>query len=753
MNDFSTPLEGIPILNIDAAGNLPPSRIKDAEALRSIHRIFVDNDNINAKNRAKTNDLLNGAPPYDQKEWHDAGMDGKTNINFGGAKEKLELQLNPFHDALSDDDDLFLVTTTFGEEEDREYYNAKMSEGITNMVRDWPAFLFNALSVTFKFRWDGLGVAYFPDMDDWRFKYAGMNEFFFPPQSFICEDELPIVTAWRSFSPIALWKNIRNEEVAAAQGWNIKATKLAIHKAASGRPKYQDWEYMMDQLKNNDLMVGATVPETRCIIGMWEEFDGTITYAICTEESLSSDNGITNEDFIYSRRVQCSSMQEGLIIFTAGLGTNRKTHGMRGMGMEIFAEEVLLNRLLGGFYDAAFRQGMFVLKETSSGAGEAFQLQPFADMAILPENLDVAQVPQLNLENGMMPAIRDIGYRQAKRYGNMAQQNSFAGAQRKTKAEAEAEIDQIQKVSSADMAFWYGPLQRLACQMVRRMIRKTYLPAEPGGKEIAKLKLWLHKNDVPLEAFHAIEWERTQVVRSIGAGSRVKKMHQLGLLDEIAPGMDDTGKQNLMRAKAVAAVGTSRADLFVKRGQSKRVHPDVQIANLENFVLLNGGDVPVVDGQNNGVHADVHVSALEELWKAYSQGGMPIEEYATKGRPLHNHAAEHVEKMSGDRMVESRAAMLRQALQQLGEDISNGLKAIQSAQLKAQKEAQEGGGQQQQQQQGPDIDQIAKFEMHRATMQFAQEKHELKMNQMMQTAHLKNTLADAAAAASIARSN
>ena len=754
MSDFTSTIDSIPLNNIDEKGEAPESRIRDVAAMRAMFAIFRDNDEPNAKNRAITKDQLNGATPFVQKELDNSNLSDMTNIALGGTKDLLKSQMAPFWEALNDDDNLVSVETMFGDDDERPYYNEVIADEVTRTIKAWAAFQFEVMSINMLFLYDGLGVGYFPECDDWRFKAAGLGEFYFPRQSFICEDQLPVVCAKRSYGVIDLWKNVKNEEVAKASGWNVKATKRAIHLAATNISKYNDWEAMQDQLKNNDLSVGSEIPEIPCVAGFIEEFDGSITYVIFTETEFNYSDGTKCEDFLYQRRVTFSSMQEAFTLFTVGLGTNRKTHGVRGIGQDVFPLEQLIDRFFGSFIDCALRGSNLVLETGSESSETELSLTPYSNVMMLPNGVKVAQVQQVDLERSVIPALNKLESVVAKKFGNQVE-NSF-NRDRKTKTEMEVLIDQNTKVSNMDFDFWFNSLERLFRQVVRRMSRKSYMPAEPGGREIAELRKRILKREVPLEAFYKLDHEKTKVIRAIGLGSRVKKAHQLDQLAEIGPAMDDEGQHNLLRDRAVAAVGSSRADRYVPRSKGNRVPPDMGFALLENILMVQGSEIPVLDGQKNSVHAEAHIfgpNGLQELWKSYSQGQMPIEEYATKGRILHGHASMHVEKMSGDMLVEQKAATFRQALQQLGQDIGNGIKAIQSAQKQqAEESAQKPEGQQQGERlpQGPTVEQIAKFEEHQANMRMRQEEHDLKMNQMMQAAHIKNTLADAKMAADIA---
>lgn len=756
--DFKNAFDAVPLLNLGPKGELPPSRVADAASLRNIHEQIRLEDRINAYNRSKMDMLLNGEPPLNQQELDNEGLSEMANINIGGAAAELELAQVPYWARIQATDNLVAVKTKYGEKSKRSDWESIMDEEITRTIRSWPGFAFNTLEVNRKFIWDGLGIAHFENHIDWRFRASRLGEFYFQRQTVLFEDALEITTAFVPYSPTGLYANIKNEEIATNMGWNVPAVKRAIKKAASGNPRSEDWEYLVDQLKNNDLGVSTTMAEVRCIIGYWKEFDGTITFGICTETAVDKD------DFLYIGRSRYSSMQEALILFPYGLGTNSKTHGIRGMNYKIYQLDMRRNLFMSKMIDCGERQSGFIVKAADEGSMSELALQSTGNYSVLNPNFSIQQMPPLNLEQGVVPVLREMDSLIARRFGSYAASGSM-GSTRKTKAESEDEIAQRSKLSTISMDYWDGPFSRLMRQVVKRMSRKNYMPAEPGGLAVAELRLRLKQRDVPLEAFYQLDHESTQIVKAIGNGSKSEKIQVLEHLQTLAPGFDDTGKRKLLRMQTVAITGDpDMADQLIPRDDAKRTPPDTKIAMLENEQLIQGKPVPVLDGELHTAHAEVHVGALADIWKAYSQGQMPIEEYAMKGRELHDHAAEHVEKISGDPMTEQQAAQYRQTLQQLGEDISNGLKAIQAQQrqqAEAQQQAQQQGkspdgqqpqqGEPQQQDQGPDVEKIAKFERYQAELKFASEKHAMKMQQMIQEGQLKRQLADAAQAAKIAR--
>ncbi len=720
-------------------------RVKDAAAAREIHAQLRVLDRVNAFNRAKMNMRLYGEPPLPQKQLNDEGMGDMSNINSGGSAYELKLAQVPYWARIQATDNLVSVKTNYGETSKRADWEACMNEEITRTIRAWTGFTNNTLDLNRKFIWDGIGIAHFENMIDWRFRASCLGEFYFERGSKLDEDSQQIVTAYLPYAPTVLYGIIKNEEIATALGWNVPAVKRAIKKAASNVPKGDDWEHLADQIKNNDLGMNNKMTEVPCIIGYWKEFDQSVTFAICTESAVDKD------DFLYVRRGQYTSMQDAFILFTYGLGVNNTIHGMRAMNYDIHQLEYQYDISLNRMIDCGIRQSNFIVQAGDESSMGELALQSMGNYMVLNPNHKAQQIPQINLEQSVGPVLREMERIISSRTGSFTGPSNF-GTSRMVKAQAEDEIAQRSKLTTISMDYWDGPFGRLMRQVVKRMTRKNYLPAEPGGREIAELRLRLVKRNVPLDAFYQLDHDRTRIVKAIGNGSKAEQISVFESLQILSPGYDSVGQRKLRRLQTVARAGIDVADELIPRDDSKRQPPDTKIAMLENPQLIAGTPVEVLDGELHSAHAEVHIGALQELWKSYSQGQMPIEEYATKGRELHDHGAEHVKKMSGDMATEQQAAQYRQMLQQLGEDIGNGLKALMAEQKRQQEEGpQPGQDGQPQQDQGPDVDKIAKFEKHQAELKFSQERHQIKMQEMIQEGQLKRQLADAAMAAEIAR--
>lgn len=724
----------------------PKERLTSPSRLRSIHMRFREDDRINAYNRALCQALLDGEPPYNQDELDNANQPDTTNLNFQGAEKKLERAKAPYYRLVNSGELLLNVHTLYGPGDQRDEWEGIMNEEISRTIRGCDEFPYEADRLIHKFVWEGVGIAHWEDDRDWRFKSAGFGQFYFPRQTAATEAKQEIVTSEGEFTVTDLWSKINREDT---QGWNKEACRLAITKATSAEPEYQNWERLMEEVKNNDLYVGTRLPKVRVIHGFVKEFSGKVSHYICCE----NDCGET--EFLFKCRDYYDSMSQGLILFPYGTGTNTKLHGIRGLGYKVYPFEQQMNRSVCRLIDQGEMSSSLMLQGETESDYANLGLEYFGNLAALPPGFKVIDMKFPDLTRSVIPAIEMMTELGNERTAGYTSENVFDGGGRKTKYEVSAALEQASELSTAALDFFYTPADRLAQQIVRRMTRRTYLAEDPGGDEIVDLRLRLAKRGVPLEAFYRIDWKRTSFVRVIGAGSSAAKTLGLDRISVLRPYMDDVGQLNLNRELAIDAVGIDAVEKFFPRNGLVRTTVDTQIAILQNAQLLQGIPIPVLSSDLHLAHAREHIKPLIEMYEAAQAGQIPLAQAATENVELFGHTVEHVQLISGDIAASEEAAAMRQMLQRIEEIISNGLKEAEA--MQQEEGAAEGGGALSAEAQERFNKVQAEVELMRmkteAGIENEARRTQAKIRNDMEKAKAGNTIADIKAAAEIRRKN
>lgn len=683
-DDITKDFDTLGLANIGSSGSAPKERLTSPKRFLDIHAGFRDADRVNAYNRSLAQAQLDGEKPYTDDELVDAP--DTTNLNFQGAEEQLERAKAPYDRILNSGENLVSVRTLYGPEDERPTWNSIMDEEISATIRGSEETPYESDNLVHKHLWEGLGVVHWADPTDWRFKASGQGKFYFPRGSAITEARQEIVTVEVSMSITELYnKAVKDHKDGEKSDWNRAVAIKAIKKASKDQPPYDDWERLAQEVKNNDLFVGTSLPEIRTVHGFIKEFDGRVTHVIHPEGPCED-----GEKFLYCNPSVYASMTEAFILFPYGKGTNGTIHGLRGLGYKVYPFEEQRNRSIGRMIDKGMQASALMAQAQDETDMAQMGLTYYGDMAILPPGVSFPNIPMPDLQRSVVPAIEMMDQLRNNRVSGYTSQNVFDGNQRKTKGEIDAHLQQAATLSDSSINFFYSPGDRLMQQIVRRMTAKGYHHSQPGGEEVRELILRLVKRGVPVEAFYRIDWKRVKMVRVIGAGSAAAKTLGLQRVQELRPRMDDVGQKTLDRELAIDAVGVVGADKFFPRDGQFRTTAETQIAILQNFQLMQGNEVPVLPSDGHMAHAREHIKPMVEDYPLVEQGQMEEVEFAQKYVLLYPHTTEHIQLVEGDLSVAEEAAAMRQMLQRIDEFINNGLK-----QLEAQRQEQEANPQEQ----------------------------------------------------------
>jgi hypothetical protein len=730
------------------SGSPPRERLTSPTKLRDCHTRLREDDRINAFNRGLAQALLDGEPPYDQSDLNDGNQPDTTNLNFQGAEQKLERAKAPYDRLIYTGEVLVSVNTDHGPQDERGEWETAMNEEISATIREEESFPYEMDRLITKHVWEGLGIAHWEDDIDWRFRASGLGQFFFPRRVAILESRQEYVTADQEFTISDLYAKISDPESAEKNGWNPAAVRRAIEKATASEPPYNDWERLVEEVKNNDLFVGTRLPTIRAVHGFVKEFDGTVSHYLTTEDGCGH---IEEEKFMFKSRQVYRSMTQALVMFPYGRGTNGTVHGNRGLGYKVHPFEQQRNRSIGRLIDKGLQASSLMLQATDETDMANVGLTYYGDCAILPPGVSAPNIAMPDLTRSVIPALDLMDRLVNERTASYSPENVFDGDQRKTKFEIAANLEQSTELSDSSINFFYGPGDRLFQQIVRRMTRREYVPIEPGGEAIADLRKRLVKRGIPLEAFFKIDWKRVKMVRVIGAGSAAAKTIGLQRMGELRPRMDDVGQAALDREVAIDSVGIAGADKFFPKNSDFRTTADTQIAILQNYAIINGQQVPVLSSDKHMAHAREHLKPLLDAYQATAAGEMEEMEFALTFGDLFAHAVEHVSAVEGDPSAIEEAAAMRQMLQQVEEFINNGYKAAEAAEQEAAEnpQAAPGGAPQE----GPSVEQAERFAKAQAEIEIMKAKADAGISIEVEKNQARIAMDDARTAAEIRRKN
>lgn len=721
--------------NMSPEGEIPESRIKDPQEAKRIFDALWDADKDRRKNRAEIQAMLDGVPPYDESELEATGQSDRANVNFGEGEALLESAMAGYVDLLNSVERLMTFKTTFGDPSQRYEWEQIMSEEMTRMLRNWPRYTSQFLLLATHFVGHGVGVLYFDDESDWRWKVSGLGDFLIPNRTYACEEDIEVAVCRRSYQVHQLYAFIKDEEIAKQAGWNVEEVKNAILEAVNSGSNSQsvtDWEELRTQLKNNDLTIGYAGASEVKVLHLWnKEFDGSVSHIV------SLENG-DNEEFLCRRISPFKNVAQAFTIFTYGIGTNGYYHSIRGLGYKIYPQIQASNRLRCQFYDGAMLSASLMIQPESEDALNDLNLFYYGPYSVIPPKMRVVERTVPNLANNVVPMLADITNTIQNKTGSYQANSSTP----RTKFEVQAAISQGTKLSSAALNLFYEPWQRFLREVVRRVIRPLYLAAEPGGEEVADFIARCMRRGVPAEAVYGIDLGSVAAVRAIGAGSETNRLMAFDEFMQYMSAFDDTGKRNIMRDRVAARVGYDQVNRYIQPiGMESRPLPDEKVAELENNSFQMGLNVTVKPNENHLIHARVHNALITNMVQRIDAGELGLEQSVQQLVNLVQHQEQHLQLVQVDKTVEQEVAQYRADLQRSGEFVYNGMEKLKAASQKAgQTTAAQGSIDPKLQQQ---------MQEHQIRMQMKQEEFALTQQMKMAESQQKLAIEDAKAAQAI----
>lgn len=693
---------------LDADGNPPETRIKDARSAQEIWNELLRADALSAFDRARIDAAYNNEPPLSQSQLNATGQAYRCNVSWGFAAMVLNMAMSGFVDVINSTEVLFECPTNYGPEQTRLEREQIIAEEVTECIRSWRDFDTVYQQLVNTFIKHGVSFGIFNDAYDWRWAASGMSDFKIPRQCKVGQDNIDLGCFLRFYSPTQLYQLIRDPEQAKDLGYNIEAIKQAIMKSVQNnntfaRYRAYDWERLEIVLRNNDYWwsYGNTATQSIRVVHIyWQEYDGRVSYGMFCDDDTAGER-----DWLYLKHNEFPKTTNAFVLFPYGVGTNEYIHGIRGQGYDVYPIHQALNRLYNQALELAAYGSGPILQPNNESAMQEMQFVPMGPYNLLTPGITVqpsAIVP--NLSTGILPIANALTQMFRERTANANTQALLDSRTEKTATQVEAELGSIAKMSISSLNLFYAPWETLFREKVRRMKRRDYAENEPGGAFIVELHRRLLKRGGTelLESFFELETDRLRIKKAIGSGSEAARMLAKKSMLELMPYLDEYGQMNVVRTLGAEYVGYRNIGDFIQRPDAEKRPPlEASIAELQNDALLSGQIATVRPNDNHMVHARVHMEALMPVTQQADQAlslaaeqGQDVQQLAgiMQGlQALNAHTTEHVQRIAVNPIGQKIAAQYKKALQQTNEIIHNGLLQIQKIQEQQMAEAQRQG--------------------------------------------------------------
>lgn len=733
--------------NISESGAPPRDRIKDSKSLHEIYKKLKDADDKSSRNRAEIQAMFDGVPPYSDADLQASGQAYRCNVNFDEASAILESATAGYIDLIHSVEHLLSLKTEYGDSKTRAEYNDILAQELTRAIRSWPQFHFNYQLLVQNFVAHGVGITYWEDDIDWRWRVSMFGDFLIPRKTLACEDEIEIAICVRSYQVHQLYRFIEDPEAAAEMGWNVEEVRKAIVKATNGSSStsaFTDWEAIQREFKNNDLFTGTAGASEVKVLHAWvKEFDGTVSYYMTLENNEA-------EKFLCVKKSLYRHVNSAFVFFPFGIGTNGYYHSIRGLGYKIFPQIQLSNRLRCQMADGAMLSSTLLLQPSDEQALEDLNFTYYGPYSVLaPGTVNVVERAMPDVSKTAMPFLNDlVSQMQVKTGVYEGAKSAINDNREKTKLETQAILSGQARLSLAALNLFYEPWGRVLKETVRRFVCGCYVEGEAGSREILEFKERCLMRGVPPEAIAMIDIDSVRPLRAIGSGSESARLLATDELTQLMPGFDEYGRKAAIRDRVAARFGYDLADRYAPSPNAEaRPVIDVKVAMLENNEMRSGSSIAILPNENHLEHSKIHLTALGEVAGAIESGEAPVEQVVDYMVTLFGHTTEHVEYVSQDTTIPEEGAMLRQALQQFGEVVNNSVKQVQ----RMREQAAEQGSEQQAAPDDVGMQLQQKFQEHQVKLQMMQEVHNAKLNMRAAEVRQKMALRDAEVASKISR--
>lgn len=597
----------------------PKRRLTSVEKARALWWQLQQADWQASQDRALLLDQFNGALPFRPEDLQEAGRPDQYNINFGLGASTIRQHVTSYHDLdisvpvmARPEMDRWVYTKYTND--DAQMFADKLAQGFHRLNKnDWTNNFYENMRLAWNFCFFGIGLAYFPDDIDWRWKAGGLDEWKFPRKQRLSSDTFEYCAGQRYYSAADLISFLgEGEENAKARGWNIEAMKQAMQMMCTEQQYRYNFEGWIKMIKDNDLFYRQsdvqTVPTIRMLV---REFDSTYTLLIFTENALPGNDGFLYEGY---SEFKCASDAITIFPLEPGLGD---IYSVRGYAYQLFETDLARNRFFSILMDNAQNASGNVFKALTQEAMDDFAITKIGNTTVIPPDFEYQQIPMPNFADSLMPIVgvlAQIGQQAIGSYeGSGAPTDIGGGDQRKTASQIKLEAVKGAEVDSAERTNYYNAKGLVYNAQWRRILDDRVSAKTPGGMQVMRLFKWLMEEGVPDEVIRkgVLRW---QPVRSMGNGSpdveSIKAQQLLGL-----SGRFDPNGQNIALRQAVANVLGSwdGVDAFVPTLANPRSTVEEQLATLESIDLSQALVVPVLPGQPPVIHVRVHLKALDAM--------------------------------------------------------------------------------------------------------------------------------------------
>lgn len=666
-----------------------------------------EGDKGSALNRVRIQMQLDGAPPYDQAELQRRGLGTIANVNFGFMEDALKAASAPYENLVEAAEVICRTPTTYGRDDmERADLSDQIAEEYTTMTLGNDNFDYSFSELVRQFLLNGLSVPYYEMERGINWRTTEMGNFLINRDIPARESEIDVACAVREYLPYQIFRQIENPERAKLLGWNVEVAREAI-KAASPNIDFDDnIELWQEQWKNNDLGYSYTGKANTCrLVHEWaRDLDGRISHLMFNAQN-------ENKDFIFKFPGRFEKLSHCFTIFTNGVGSNGKYHGIRGIGYKIFAIVKEMNEIWSSFLDAMRNSSKVWIQPADEAALKNLSIVQFGHYMVMPPKANMVPMQFPDYSRNLMPGLQMLDQKLNGKVGQYSSEGAFDQHKEQTRTEILARVDAASQLGTSQVNIFYKGWTKLNRERVRRLTKIKYTKGDPDYDEVMEFMEACKKRGIPEAAIRQVDLKRVQAVKVAGNGSNAALQATYDRLMTFMGELDAEGRNRLVRDSIRVIAGRDAANAYKPAMPGQRPPIDKKVALLENDAMAQGRPMPVEPNEMHTVHMVEHLTGpgglLEDV-RALESGAVGYEIIPAM-RIKHTHCVgdpeaqikghmDYIPDNMPDNTPNMEKAGFKKGLQQVDEQIHNGEKHLQAEQEKM---MQQEGQQEQQNQLSP----------------------------------------------------
>lgn len=531
----------------------------------------------------------------------------------------------------------------------------------------------------------GIGIAFFPDPIDFRWKVIPTRRVLVPEGTRLCLDNCPAIFIEDQMSVTQLY-GMRKKS-----GWNEAAILRNLYDRVEvmSQTAQRRWTYaeFVNSIRDNDQWLISDFQPVRIVHTFTMEFDGTISHSIFTDQYNLASNPMAKKEksreyveaggFIYDKVKVAERWQQVWIPFADNAGPEGDYHGVKGFGDLIFDGCHLNNLMYNRAATAAIVQNLIMFEGEGENDVQKLDQVTLSNLGILPAGLRVSQAKfQGDIDAAL--SIFGTGTQIMDSNARLFPQNdkTDSGEQPTATQINFDRADQAQFTSQQIDLYRAVGLDVLGAEMYMRLAQPaSKYPESWSGGKVAK-EFREKCRDFGISEADLLKVKTVRANRNGGSGNIGVDVWKADQLMSIAtPG---AGQLNARKEKAAALKGWEMVGAYVE--DAPQPGPSDQEISLENNLIQLGQAPEAFGWQDQEKHATSHLQLLAEGAQAAAQiqeigigpqsleGAKKLSNFMAAGI---QHTAQHVQLMASVPQTAKRMALHAQFVKEATRQLNN----------------------------------------------------------------------------------